>query len=64
MLIAGIITTIIAILMSIFPHFFTKLKNPRIPEKLLKSKKMIIILRIWGLLFVGIGISLIIVSLK
>ena len=26
MLIAGIITTIISILMSIFPHFFTKLK--------------------------------------
>lgn len=64
MLITGIIVTIVALGLSIFPHFFAKLKSPRIPEKLLKSKKIITILRIWGLLFIGIGIMLIIISLK
>lgn len=64
MLVTGIIITIVALGLAIFPQFFAKLKSPRIPEKLLKSKKIITILRIWGLLFVGAGIALIIISLK
>lgn len=64
MLVTGIIVTIVALGMSIFPQFFAKLKSPRIPEKLLKSEKSITILRIWGLLFVGVGIALIVISLK
>ena len=50
--------------MAIFPQFFAKLKSPRIPEKLLKNEKIITILRIWGLLFVGVGIALIVISIK
>lgn len=64
MLVTGIIVTIVSLGISIFPHFFAKLKSPRIPEKLLKSEKIITILRIWGLLFVGVGIALIVISLK
>jgi len=64
MLVTGIIVTIVALGMSIFPHFFARLKSPRISEKLLKSEKIITILRIWGLLFVGVGIALIVISLK
>ena len=64
MLVTGIIVAIVALGISIFPQFFVKLKSPRIPEKLLKSEKIITILRIWGLLFVGVGIALIIISIK
>ena len=64
MLVTGIIITIIALGLSIFPQFFAKLKSPRIPEKLLKSEKNITILRVWGLLFVGVGIALIVISIK
>lgn len=46
MLVTGIIITIVALGLAIFPQFFAKLKSPRIPEKLLKSKKIITILRI------------------
>ncbi len=64
MLVTGIIVTIVALGMAIFPQFFAKLKSPRIPEKLLKNEKIITILRIWGLLFVGVGIALIVISIK
>ena len=63
MLVAGIIITIVAVLMIAFPEFFTKLKSPRIPEKLLKSSKMKLIIRVWGVICVVIGIILIIVAL-
>ena len=63
MLVAGIIITIVAVLMMIFPGFFMKLKSPRIPEKLLKSSKMKLIIRVWGVICVVIGIILIIVAL-
>ena len=39
MLVAGIIVTIVAVLMIAFPEFFMKLKSPRIPEKLLNVIK-------------------------
>ena len=63
MLVAGIIITIVAVLMMIFPGFFMKLKSPRITEKLLKSSKMKLIIRVWGVICVVIGIILIIVAL-
>ena len=63
MLVAGIIITIVAVLMMIFPQIFMKLKSPRIPEKLLKSSKMKLILRVWSGICVVIGIVLIIVAL-
>ncbi len=63
MLVAGIIITIVAVLMIAFPGFFMKLKSPRIPEKLLKSTKMKLIIRVWGVICVVIGIILIIVAL-
>ena len=60
MLIVGILITIVAIFMILFPKFFMKLKSPRIPEKLLKSPKMEIIIRVWGSICIIIGIILII----
>ena len=63
MLITGILITIVALLMILTPQFFMKLKSPRIPDKLLKNPKMKIVLRIWGGIFVIIGILLIALSI-
>ncbi len=63
MLITGILITIVALLMILIPQFFMKLKSPRIPDKLLKNPKMKIVLRIWGGIFVIIGILLIALSI-
>ena len=63
MLITGILITIVAIFMLLVPQTFMKLKSPRIPDKLLKNAKMKIILRIWGGIFVIIGILLIVFSI-
>ena len=60
MLITGILITIVAIFMVLVPQFFMGLKNPRIPDKLLKNPKMKIVLRVWGGIFVIVGILLII----
>ena len=60
MLVVGILITIVAILMILFPEFFMKLKSPRIPEKLLKNSKMKIVIRIWGSICIIIGILLIV----
>ena len=62
MLIAGILITIVAIFMVLVPQFFMRLKSPRIPDKLLKNPKMKIVLRVWGGIFVIVGILLIIFS--
>ena len=64
MLIVGILITIIAMFMILFPEFFMKLKSPRIPEKLLKSPKMKIIIRVWGSICIIIGIILIIFAIN
>ena len=63
MLITGILITIVAIFMILVPQFFKGLKNPRIPDKLLKNSKMKIVLRIWGSIFVIVGILLIVFSI-
>ena len=63
MLVVGILITIVAILMILFPEFFMKLKSPRIPEKLFKSPKMKIIIRIWGGICIIVGILLIAFSI-
>ena len=62
MLITGILITIVAIVMILIPQFFMGLKNPRLPDKLLKNPKMKIVLRVWGGIFVIVGILLIIFS--
>lgn len=64
MIIVGILITIVAIFMILFPEFFMKLKSPRIPEKLLKSPKMKIIIRVWGSICIIIGIILIIFEIN
>ena len=64
MLKVGILITIVAILMILFPEFFMKIKSPRIPEKLLKSPKMKIIIRVWGSICIVIGIILIIFAIN
>lgn len=63
MLITGILITIVAIFMISIPQFFMRLKSPRIPDKLLKSPKMKIVLRIWGFIFIIVGIILIVFSI-
>ena len=63
MLIVGILITIVAIFMILFPEFFMKIKSPRIPEKLLKNPKMKIVIRIWGSICIVIGIILIIFAI-
>ena len=63
MLITGILITIVAIFMVLVPQFFMRLKSPRIPDKLLKSSKMKIVLRIWGFIFIIVGILLIVFSI-
>ena len=62
MLITGFLITIVAIFMVLVPQFFMRLKSPRIPDKLLKNPKMKIVLRVWGNIFVIVGILLIIFS--
>ena len=62
MLITGILITVVAIFMIFVPQFFMRLKSPRIPDKLLKNPKMKIVLRVWGGIFVIVGILLIIFS--
>ncbi len=63
MLITGILITIVAIFMLLVPRFFMRLKSPRIPDKLLKNPKMKNVLRVWGSIFVIIGILLIVFSI-
>ena len=62
MLITGILITIVAIFMVLVPQFFMRLKSPRIPDKLLKNPKMKVVLRVWGGIFLIVGILLIIFS--
>ena len=63
MLITGILIIIIAIFMIVLPQFFMRLKSPRIPDKLLKNPKMKIVLRVWGGIFIIVGILLIVFSI-
>ncbi len=63
MLVVGILITIVATLMILLPEFFMKLKSPRIPDKLLKSPKMKVIIRVWGSICIIIGILLIVFAI-
>ena len=63
MLVAGIIATIVAVLMMIFPQFFMKLKSPMSSRKALANPKIIAVVRIWGGIGMAIGIILIITAL-
>lgn len=67
MLIAGIIVSIIAVLLEIFPKFFLKLKSPDTAflqmKKLHNNKKVILAVRIWGIICLIIGVTLIISSM-
>ena len=63
MLITGILITIVAIFMALVPQFFMRLKSTRIPDKLLKNPKMKVVLRVWGGIFVIVGILLIVFSI-
>lgn len=67
MLIAGIIVSIIAVLLEIFPKFFLELKSPNTAflqmKKLHNNKKVILAVRIWGIICLIIGIILIISSM-
>lgn|GEM_PF-1840525 len=68
MLITGIIVIIFAILLVIFPKFFLNLKSPDTAflqmKKLNNNKKVILAVRIWGIICLIIGITLIIISFR
>lgn len=68
MLIVGIIISIIAILLAIFPKFFLNLKSPDNAFLQMKglhtNKKIILAVRIWGIIFLIIGIVLIVISFR
>lgn len=68
MLIVGIMVSIIAILLAIFPKFFLNLKSPDTAflqnNKLHNNKKVIFAVRIWGIICLIMGITLIIISVK
>ncbi len=61
MLVIGIVITIISALMAIFPDFFMKLKSPLAAKKY--STKVRAFVRIWGLICIVIGVSLIIAGI-
>ncbi len=67
MLITGIIVSIFAILLMIFPKFFLNLKSPDTAflqmKKLHNNKKVILAVRIWGIICFVIGVILMIISL-
>lgn len=65
MLIVGVIVSIIAILLALFPKFFLNLKSPDtafLQMKKLHNNKVILIVRIWGIICLIAGITLIIIS--
>lgn len=68
MLIVGIILSLIAILLMIFPKFFLNLKSPDTAflqmKKIHNNKKVILAVRIWGFICLIIGITLIIISFR
>lgn len=68
MLVVGIIVSIIAILLAIFPKFFLNLKSPDTAflqmKNLHNNKKVILAVRIWGIISLIIGLTLIIISFR
>lgn len=66
MLIIGIVISIMAILLIIFPKLFLNLKSPDTAflqmKGLQNNKKVILAVRIWGIIFLIIGIVLIVIS--
>ncbi len=67
MLIIGTVISIIAILLIIFPKLFLNLKSPDTTFLQMKglhnNKKVILAVRVWEIIFLIIGISLIIISI-
>ena len=68
MLVVGIIVSIIAILLTIFPKFFLNLKSPDTAflqmKNLHNNKKVILAVRIWGIICLIVGLTLIIISFR
>lgn len=68
MLTVGIIVSLIAILLAIFPKFFLNLKSPDTAflqmKKIHNNKNVILAVRIWGFICLIIGLTLILVSFR
>jgi len=68
MFVVGIIISIIAVLLAIFPKFFLNLKSPDTAFLQMKglhtNKKVILAVRIWGIICLIIGMILIVISVK
>ena len=68
MLVIGIIISIIAILLAIFPKFFLNLKSPDTAflqmKNLHNNDKVILAVRIWGIICLIIGMILIVISFR
>ena len=67
MLIIGIVISIISTLLIIFPKLLLNLKSADTDFLKIKglhnNKKVILAVRVWGIIFLIIGISLIIISI-
>lgn len=67
MLVIGIIISIISILLAIFPKLFLNLKSSDTAFLQIKglhnNKKVILVVRVWGIIFLIIGIFLTIISI-
>ena len=67
MLIIGIVISIISTLLIIFPKSLLNFKSPDTAFLQIKglhnNKKVILAVRVWGIIFLIIGISLIIISI-
>lgn len=59
MIICGIVVVVIAILMVLFPRFFLKLKTPN-ANITLRLERLV---RIWGMIWMIVGIVVLIVGL-
>jgi hypothetical protein len=63
MLTFGIIITVTAILMIVFPVTFMKLKSPGMSKKVVNSPRTKKLVRIWGVMSGLIGISMIVFAM-
>ena len=63
MLAVGIIITVTAILMIAFPVTFMKLKSPGMSKKVVNTPRTKKLVRIWGVMSVLIGFSMIVFAM-
>lgn len=63
MLTVGIIISVTAILMIVFPASFMKMKSPGMSKKVVNSPRTKMLVRIWGVMSGLIGITMIVFAM-